>query len=245
VDKQAPVLPFFLNQWQPRSATLRYGLTSPGLLDSAPFSASSFRDKVDTQFSSHHCNTDQGHTEHGHTDQDPQVDTLIEVFNSTFYRQCNTRLVRGADEPVYLPADTEHNYHRIVFAHGFFSSALHEVAHWCVAGPKRRLLEDYGYWYCPDGRDAQQQAAFEQVEIKPQAIEWAFTLAAGRKFRVSTDNLNGAEPDREAFSRAVEQQLLHFLESGFPARAGQFIEALQHAFGTKDYSLASLLKKAA
>ncbi|QPG07149.1 elongation factor P hydroxylase [Salinimonas marina] len=170
------------------------------------------------------------------------MDILIRVFNSSFYERFNTRLVRGTDEPVYLPADTDCDYHRIVFAHGFFSSALHEVAHWCVAGQQRRLLEDYGYWYCPDGRNAQQQAAFEQVEIKPQAIEWAFTLAAGRKFRVSTDNLDGAEPDREGFSRAVEQQLLCFLQSGFPARAGLFIEALQHRFGTKDASLARLLE---
>ncbi|WP_269749792.1 elongation factor P hydroxylase [Salinimonas marina] len=192
---------------------------------------------MDTQFSSRHCNAEQGHA-----NQDPQVDILIRVFNSSFYERFNTRLVRGTDEPVYLPADTDCDYHRIVFAHGFFSSALHEVAHWCVAGQQRRLLEDYGYWYCPDGRNAQQQAAFEQVEIKPQAIEWAFTLAAGRKFRVSTDNLDGAEPDREGFSRAVEQQLLCFLQSGFPARAGLFIEALQHRFGTKDASLARLLE---
>ncbi|GAM69307.1 transporting ATPase [Vibrio sp. JCM 19236] len=26
---------------------------------------------------------------------------------------------------------------------------MHEIAHWCVAGPKRRLLEDFGYWYEP------------------------------------------------------------------------------------------------
>ncbi len=118
-----------------------------------------------------------------------------------------------------------------MFAHGFFSSALHEIAHWCIAGEKRRLLEDYGYWYCPDGRDATQQANFEKVEIKPQAIEWAFTEAAGRKFQVSTDNLNGAEPDREGFTKNVAAQLESFRAHGFPPRAERFINALSSTFG--------------
>ncbi len=42
-----------------------------------------------------------------------------------------------------------------------------------------------GYWYAPDGHTQEQQALFEQVEIKPQAIEWLFAQAFGRKFRVS------------------------------------------------------------
>ncbi|MBU2979754.1 elongation factor P hydroxylase [Alteromonas sp. C1M14] len=163
---------------------------------------------------------------------DIAVDGLIELFDRCFYSTYNTRLVRGDDEPVYLPADDTIAYHRIVFAHGFFSSALHEVAHWCIAGEARRQLEDYGYWYCPDGRNAQQQQAFEHVEVKPQAIEWAFTLAAGRKFTVSTDNLNGAEPDREGFSKKVAKQLLSYVDNGFPHRATLFIAALQGYFST-------------
>lgn len=157
---------------------------------------------------------------------DPDVPALITLFNSTF-TDFQTKLVLGDDEPVYLPANEDISYHRIVFAHGFFSSALHEIAHWCVAGEKRRLLEDYGYWYCPDGRDAKQQAEFESVEIKPQAIEWAFTEAAGRQFQVSTDNLNGAEPDRKGFTKNVEAQLAWYKNNGFPPRAARFIDALK------------------
>lgn len=164
------------------------------------------------------------------------VETLITVFNDTF-RQFNTRLIRGDDEPVYLPANATTPYHQVVFAHGFFASALHEIAHWCIAGEARRLQEDYGYWYCPDGRDMQQQKAFEQVEIKPQAIEWAFTHACQRHFRVSTDNLNGAEPDREGFTRAVQGQLCDFVDSGFPPRAAMFIAALRKAFGGEELTL--------
>lgn len=53
-----------------------------------------------------------------------------------------------------------------------FNSALHEISHWTIAGKERRLLADLGYWYAPDGRTREQQALFEQVEVKPQAIEW-------------------------------------------------------------------------
>jgi elongation factor P hydroxylase len=161
------------------------------------------------------------------------VDRLIDLFNRTFYDKFQTRLVRGQDEPIYIPANGSCDYHQIVFAHGYFASALHEIAHWCIAGPQRRLQEDYGYWYCPDGRDEKQQRAFEQVEIKPQAIEWAFTQAAGRRFQVSTDNLNGATPDREAFTRAVALQLGHYQAHGFPPRAQTFIDALRGCFAAK------------
>ncbi|MDB2331166.1 elongation factor P hydroxylase [Alteromonas sp.] len=160
---------------------------------------------------------------------DADVPTLIALFNQSF-ADFNTKLVLGNDEPVYLPASETCHYHQVVFAHGFFSSALHEIAHWCIAGDARRLQEDYGYWYCPDGRDAKQQAKFESVEIKPQAIEWAFTEAAGRKFQVSTDNLNGAQPDREGFTKNVEAQLNAYRQQGFPPRAQRFITALTATF---------------
>ncbi|WP_448569164.1 elongation factor P hydroxylase [Thalassotalea ganghwensis] len=155
-----------------------------------------------------------------------QYQDLITLFDATFFKQYNTRLVKGDDEPVYLPANEHCPYHQIIFAHGYFASALHEIAHWCLAGPARRQLEDFGYWYVPDGRDQAQQKAFEQVEIKPQAIEWAFCQASKKKFNVSVDNLNGCQLDARPFTRAVHQQVLDYLAFGFPTRAQQFIEAL-------------------
>ena len=155
---------------------------------------------------------------------------LIRLFDQTFASSENTRLIRGKDEPVYLPADKNTPYHQVVFAHGFFASALHEIAHWCIAGKQRRLLEDYGYWYCPDGRNAQQQAEFEKVEIKPQAVEWGLSLACNKPFQVSTDNLNGAEPDRFTFTQNVQMQLEHFIECGFPPRAERFIQVLRQFY---------------
>lgn len=162
---------------------------------------------------------------------DPGVDTLVTLFDKTFFATFNTRLVVGNDEPNYLPSGRGESYAQIVFAHGYFASALHEIAHWCIAGEARRQLEDYGYWYCPDGRNADEQAAFEKVEVKPQAVEMALTLAANRQFRVSTDNLNGVEPDREHFTGLVNEQFARYQKMGFPPRAEQFITALQAEFG--------------
>ncbi|CTX35204.1 putative transporting ATPase [Escherichia coli] len=132
---------------------------------------------------------------------------LIEIFNSCFADEFNTRLIKGDDEPIYLPADAEVPYNRIVFAHGFYASAIHEISHWCIAGKARRELVDFGYWYCPDGRDAQTQSQFEDVEVKPQALDWLFCVAAGYPFNVSCDNLEGDfEPDRVVFQRRVHAQ---------------------------------------
>lgn len=161
---------------------------------------------------------------------------LIDMFDQVFFSSYNTRLVKGDDEPIYLPANAaEHlpcNHHQIVFAHGFFASALHEISHWCVAGEARRLLVDFGYWYCPDGRDAQQQAEFEAVEVKPQALEWCFSVAAGFPFKVSVDNLSGAESDRFVFQELVFQQVLRYFEQGMPKRAQMFIDALTQFYQT-------------
>ncbi|WP_206484502.1 elongation factor P hydroxylase [Thalassotalea sp. G2M2-11] len=151
---------------------------------------------------------------------------LIGLFEQTFYANYRTKLIKGDDEPIYLPANEQCPYHQIVFAHGYFSSALHEIAHWCIAGAERRLQEDFGYWYIPDGRTAEQQQTFEQVEIKPQAIEWAFCQAAKKKFYVSADNLHGAQADTTSFKHHVYQQVKQYLQTGFPPRAQMFIEAL-------------------
>jgi elongation factor P hydroxylase len=158
---------------------------------------------------------------------------LIALFNDEFEQDYRTRLVKGEDEPIYLPADDITPYHQIVFAHGFYASALHEISHWCIAGERRRQLVDYGYWYCPDGRSADKQAEFEQVEIKPQALDWLFCSAADYPFNVSCDNLDGDfQPDRIAFQRKVHAQVLSYLESSPPTRAVRFMARLQDFYGT-------------
>ena len=155
-----------------------------------------------------------------------QVDWLIIHFNRWFAHH-HVVLVHSEADPEYFPA-TAHQPARIAFAHGFFSSALHEVSHWCIAGAQRRTLPDLGYWYAPDGRTYEQQILFEQVEIKPQALEWLFTQACLRRFRVSLDNLNGEAGNGVSFKQAVFDQVQCYLDQPdtIPQDARRFIDHL-------------------
>jgi elongation factor P hydroxylase len=167
---------------------------------------------------------------------------LIHIFNTCFKTSEETLLVKGQDEPIYLPkATVEANfpyhatYHQVVFAHGFFASALHEIAHWCIAGEARRALMDYGYWYVPDGRDYAQQQEFERAEIKPQALEWIFSEAANFEFKVSLDNLGDVPIDRQGFEQKVAEQKAYYLAHGLPKRASIFARALTRHFAQHSY----------
>lgn len=149
-----------------------------------------------------------------------RLEDLIALFDGLFQDSYHTRLVRGDAEPLYLPADDACPWHRVIFAHGFYASALHEISHWCIAGARRRGLEDYGYWYLPDGRDPAQQCDFENVEVPPQALESLFSRACGLDFHVSVDNLGGeGEVDRDAFRARVAARAARFEEEGLPRRA--------------------------
>lgn len=159
---------------------------------------------------------------------------LEQVFNACFAQSQNTRLIGGAAEPVYQPA-RHPGKHLLFYREDFFASALHEVAHWCIAGEARRQLLDFGYWYAPEGRDRVQQRAFEAVEVKPQAMEWFFAKACGYRFQVSVDNLDpetGAVPDTSHFRLRVLQQARHWLDDGLPPRGQQFFDALSQEFDT-------------
>ncbi|MDR9439126.1 MAG: elongation factor P hydroxylase [Halomonas sp.] len=155
-----------------------------------------------------------------------RLEDVIALFDGLFLPRYQTRLVRGGDEPLYLPADEACPWHRVIFARGFYASALHEVSHWCIAGDRRRRLEDYGYWYLPDGRDAGQQRQFEAVEVAPQALELLFSQACGRPFQVSVDNLGEVEVDRERFQARVEARAERYVREGLPIRATAFRRTL-------------------
>ncbi len=172
---------------------------------------------------------------------------LERVFAECFYRDYATVLVGGAPEPLYLPASEAGGVHRIHYREDYFASALHEVAHWCIAGERRRGLTDFGYWYSPDGRTAEQQRAFERVEYRPQALEWHFARACGYRFRVSADNLDGlalSTDDGDVFKRQVQRQAVYWQSHGLPRRAHCFVTALRKAFspatGHTPFSLAEL-----
>jgi elongation factor P hydroxylase len=163
--------------------------------------------------------------------RDHDSSVLIQLFNQLFEQSENTILVGGGNEPIYLPAEASaSSKNRIIFRLDYFASALHEVAHWCLAGSKRRQLEDYGYWYFPDGRDQHWQARFEEVEIRPQAIECLFSQAAQFPFQVSQDNLMNTPSENQNFNQKVQQQAELFYQSGMPARAELFYQALKSYF---------------
>jgi elongation factor P hydroxylase len=167
---------------------------------------------------------------------------LEHLFKTCFFARYQTVLKGGFDEPLYQPAGSKSDLRTpqlniICYRHDYYSSALHEISHWCIAGKERRTQVDYGYWYAPDGRTSEQQAKFEKAEIKPQAIEWGFSAAANLPFRVSIDNLVAANDGQAAFgeqvfTQKVRSQLMTYIQHGFPARAQQYIQALHQFYNT-------------
>lgn len=160
----------------------------------------------------------------------PSAAALCALFDAVFLPTENTCLLGGGEEPVYLPAEPSGMPARIVFRHDYVSSALHEIAHWCIAGPARRTLVDYGYWYAPDGRGPAEQQAFEELEARPQAIEWILSLACALPFRPSIDNLDGAPVDAQGFAARIALEAEYFCRAGLPPRAARFRDALAERF---------------
>ena len=167
-----------------------------------------------------------------------QCQDVISVFNGLFAVSHNTLLLCALcdrrfgdlDEPVYEPVGGLRASHQIVFAHCYFASALHKVSHWCVAGKAGLLLDDFGYWYRPDGRTERQQKQFEKVEIKPQALEWLFSLANQRPFVASANNLTSKVCDDLTFRLAVSAQARAYFTQGLPPQAQLFLVQLQKTY---------------
>ncbi|UWN48392.1 Elongation factor P hydroxylase [Alcanivorax sp. ALC70] len=162
---------------------------------------------------------------------------LETLFRDTFYARHHTVLEGGFAEPLYRPGAPA----RIRYTHDYFRSALHEVAHWCVAGRRRRALEDYGYWYAPDGRDADQQARFLRVEVRPQAFEALFCAACDHRFQVSLDNLDGDPGDAHRFATDVRALAHDLIDQGLPERPRQWVAALERHYHTAHRPLADRL----
>lgn len=159
-----------------------------------------------------------------------QTDQIHEVFHECFSSLYRTRLEGGASEPFYQPASNDADWHVIYYRENFASSALHEIAHWCIAGEKRRKLADFGYWYEGD-RPPKKQREFELLELKPQAIEWVLSVSSGTPFRVSCDNFDEESLDTERFRHQVRDEVHAYLSRGLPPRSRYFAEALMAKSG--------------
>ena len=146
------------------------------------------------------------------------------VFHGCF-RQ--VMLIGGAQEPLYTPPAASGGSARLYYREDFAASALHEIAHWCIASHGRRQLVDFGYHYLPPPRTVDQQMDFFRLELKTQALESIFALAAKVPFQVSADNL---ETSANAFACEVEgfaKEMLPWLEQPAGNRARGFLAALK------------------
>ena len=129
-------------------------------------------------------------------------ETISDLFNSTFENKYRVRLIGGAAEPTYLPP-TNKKTGAICFREDFASSALHEVAHWCLAGRDRRKMVDFGYEYISPPRDEIAQKIFFQAETHVQGLERLFSEVSGVSFSASLDNLDCDEATTKKMSRLV------------------------------------------
>ncbi len=163
-----------------------------------------------------------------------QLPDLLHLLNGHYLKKYNTKIEGGFSEP-YYKASIGNNKAEIQFSYDYIRSALHELAHWCVAGIERRNQDDFGYWYAPDGRNQKQQNEFYQVEIKPQAIEWAFSIVCGIKFEASVDNLGTQVDGVITFENNVAQQLKLYCQNGFNKRVDEILKLVAKQQKIDDY----------
>lgn len=162
--------------------------------------------------------------------------SLESYFDEIVGARYATSLKGGAEEPYYEAFNSEFGCAVIWYREDYLRSALHELAHWCVAGTERRTQNDYGYWYEPDGRTESQQALFFEVERRPQAIERWFCEILGVPFDVSLDNLDGSVSHAAvaAFELAVEASYRSLIERGVSPRMQLVSRALHLARDSHD-----------
>jgi elongation factor P hydroxylase len=155
---------------------------------------------------------------------------IAAVFNRQFADSYRTVMVGGSVEPLYLPVRGSEPA-LVAYTRDYPASALHEAAHWCLAGPSRRQRRDYGYWYVPGPRNAEQRRAFFAAELDVQALEAEFARVAGVKFVVSADDFDAPVRELEAFVRSVCERSA-VLRRQLPRRAAQMRAALAAEIGT-------------
>lgn len=153
---------------------------------------------------------------------------IAEIFHSCFG---GVRLIGGATEPLYVPADRQKcEPGKLYYRDDFATSALHEIAHWCIAGAARHCRIDFGYQYIAPPRDAQEQQQFFDLELNTQALEAIFAKAASITFQVSADNLGFDITDFEARVVAHRPTMQAWLNQRVGHRARVFKHALaKHA----------------
>lgn len=146
--------------------------------------------------------------------------SLISLFEHLFP---NLIIISGADEPYYEAPKIKAKA-KIFFKENYPRSLLHEMAHYCLAGQKRRKLDDYGYWYTECGRTSVEQELFQLVEARPQGLEKAMCEAIGIHFSPSLDDFSGRSIS-EVFLKNLEVQYQEMITNP-PPTARIALEAL-------------------
>ncbi|RKS87523.1 hypothetical protein DES39_0758 [Orbus hercynius] len=131
---------------------------------------------------------------------DELCSALIQLFSTVFP---DLEIKGGADEPFY-EASKNDTKAILYFRSNYPRSLLHELCHYCLAGDRRRQLDDFGYWYFPCGRTADQQLQFEQVEARPQGLEKLMCETIGITFIPSLDDFSG-RPSSTDFLRRLDE----------------------------------------
>lgn len=148
---------------------------------------------------------------------------ICQCFNGLFGVAYNVELRGGGAEPDYIPPAPDQPGVLVARA-DFAASALHEAAHWCVAGAARRLQPDYGYLYLPPPRSGADQRKFFSWELRNQAVECYLSEAAGLPFRASAD-----DPDLSLAALAAFEREVRARTAPQPPRAVQLAQALRGA----------------
>lgn len=138
-------------------------------------------------------------------------------------------IIKGdAEEPFYKAPQVD-SHAILYFRSNYPRSLLHEIAHYCLAGDRRRGVDDFGYWYTPCGRTAEEQRRFEVVEARPQGLEKAMCEIVGLKFSPSLDDFSGRPPS-ESFLQHLALAYHEMLTSP-PPTARNVLSGLRNHWG--------------
>lgn len=150
---------------------------------------------------------------------------LISVFASVFP---SLTIEGGVEEPFYTAPKGDNNP-IIYFRSNYPRSLLHEISHYCLAGDRRRKLDDFGYWYSPCGRSREEQLHFELVEARPQGLEKLISEIVGIKFAPSIDDFSGFSPS-DSFLSNLEKTYQE-MKSSPPPTAKKMLHGLKNFRG--------------
>jgi len=157
------------------------------------------------------------------TSDDECCEYLIAVFGDAFP---NLVIRGGAEEPLYT-APKEDATATIHFRSNYPRSLLHEVSHYCLAGERRRCIDDFGFWYFPSGRTVEEQQRFELVEARPQGLEKAMCEIMGIAFSPSLDDFS-TRPMSTIFLQRLDMAYREMKEAP-PPTAKRALFALKNA----------------